>query len=73
MPDAERPYTFVTRFFYQDYISLWLLLFCVALFFTKTSTSGWGVLIMLLGVPVYYLKELKNNLLVRSEKRERKK
>jgi APA family basic amino acid/polyamine antiporter len=27
---------------------------CVALLFTKTSTCGWGVLIMLIGIPVYY-------------------
>jgi APA family basic amino acid/polyamine antiporter len=27
--------------------------------FTKTSTCGWGVLIMLLGIPVYYLSKPK--------------
>jgi APA family basic amino acid/polyamine antiporter len=42
MPDAERPYkALVTRFLPGLYI-VWLLLFA-SLFFTKTSTSGWGV------------------------------
>jgi APA family basic amino acid/polyamine antiporter len=48
------------------YISLWLPAICVV-FFTKTSTSGWGVLIMLLEYQ-FITSELKNNLLVRSEK-----
>jgi APA family basic amino acid/polyamine antiporter len=32
---------------------------CIALLYTKTSTSGWGVVIMLLGIPVYYLVKKK--------------
>lgn len=55
MPDAERPYKafgypFLPLFYIvsASAVSLALLVF-------KTSTCGWGVLIMLLGIPVYYL------------------
>jgi APA family basic amino acid/polyamine antiporter len=59
MPDAERPYK---AFGYPFLPGLYIVVataICVALFVTKTSTSGWGVLIMLLGVPVYYLTRTK--------------
>jgi APA family basic amino acid/polyamine antiporter len=59
MPDAERPYK---AFGYPFLPGLYIVVasaICVALFLTKTSTSGWGVLIMLLGVPVYYLTRTK--------------
>ncbi|HEY4616791.1 MAG TPA: amino acid permease [Flavobacterium sp.] len=59
MPDAERPYK---AFGYPFLPGLYIIVasaICIALFFTKTSTSGWGVLIMLLGVPVYYLTRTK--------------
>jgi APA family basic amino acid/polyamine antiporter len=59
MPDAERPYK---AFGYPFLPGLYIVVasaICIALFITKTSTSGWGVLIMLLGVPVYYLKRTK--------------
>jgi APA family basic amino acid/polyamine antiporter len=54
MPDAERPYK---AFGYPFLPMLYLVIataICVALLFTKTSTCGWGVLIMLIGIPIYY-------------------
>ncbi|MEZ7506233.1 APC family permease [Flavobacterium sp. Arc2] len=59
MPDVERPYR---AFGYPFLPGLYIVVasaICIALFVTKTSTSGWGVLIMLLGVPVYYLTRTK--------------
>jgi len=59
MPDAERPYKAfgypVLPFFYILVASA----ISVALLVTKTSTCGWGVLIMLIGIPVYYLTKPK--------------
>lgn len=55
MPDAERPYkAFGYPFLPMVYIVLASAI-SVALLITKTSTCGWGVLIMLVGIPVYYL------------------
>ena len=59
MPDAERTYK---AFGYPFLPALYIVIataICVALLYTKTSTSGWGVLIMLIGVPVYYLTKAK--------------
>lgn len=61
MPDVERPYK---AFGYPFLPSLYLLVasaISLALLFTKTSTCGWGVLIMLLGIPVYYLSKPKTD------------
>ena len=62
MPDAERPY----KAFGYPFLPLLYILaasaLCVALLITRLETCGWGVLIMLAGIPVYYLskpKELK--------------
>jgi APA family basic amino acid/polyamine antiporter len=59
MPDAERPY----KAFLYPYLPAFYIIvasaICIALLFTKTSTSGWGVLIMLLGIPIYYLTKAK--------------
>lgn len=59
MPDAERPY----KAFLYPYLPAFYIIvasaICVALLYTKTSTSGWGVLIMLLGIPIYYLTKAK--------------
>ena len=55
MPDAERPYK---AFGYPILPMLYIIIataICIALLFTKTSTCGWGVLIMLTGIPIYYL------------------
>ncbi len=55
MPDAARPY----RAFGYPYLPLLYILIAtaiiIALLITKTATCGWGVLIMLLGIPIYYI------------------
>ncbi len=59
MPDAERPYK---AFGYPFLPMLYIVAagsISLALLFTKTDTCGWGVLIMLLGIPVYYLTKQK--------------
>jgi APA family basic amino acid/polyamine antiporter len=59
MPDAERPYrAFGYPFLPLLYIVLASAL-CVGLLRYKFETCGWGVLIMLLGIPVYYLTKQK--------------
>ena len=59
MPNAERPYK---AFGYPFLPALYIIIataICMALLYTKTSTSGWGVLIMLIGIPIYYLTKNK--------------
>jgi len=59
MPDAERPYK---AFAYPVLPALYIIVataICVALLIDRTSTCGWGVLIMLAGIPVYYLTKGK--------------
>jgi len=59
MPDAERPYK---AFGYPLLPFLYIVLasaLSVALLIFKTSTCGWGVAIMLAGIPVYYLTKPK--------------
>jgi APA family basic amino acid/polyamine antiporter len=59
MPNAERPYR---AFGYPILPILYIiatLSVSVALLITKFSTCGWGVLIMLTGIPVYYLTKPK--------------
>ena len=61
MPDAPRPYK---AFGYPVLPFIYILLasaFCIALLVDKPKTCGWGVLIMLAGVPVYYLTRPKVN------------
>ncbi|RZK41999.1 MAG: amino acid permease [Pedobacter sp.] len=59
MPNAERPYKAfgypILPFFYILVASA----ISVGLLITKTSTCGWGVLIMLIGIPVYYFTKPK--------------
>lgn len=60
MPDAERPYR---AFGYPVLPFIYIILasaLCVGLMVYKTDTCGWGVLIMLLGIPVYYLTKKEN-------------
>lgn len=60
-PLAERPYkAFGYPFLPLIYIFL-ASAFCVTLLFTRLSTCGWGVLIMLIGIPIYYLTKPKNH------------
>lgn len=59
-PDAERPYK---AFGYPIVPLLYVIVgtaICISLLITKTSTCGWGVLIMLAGIPVYYLNKPKD-------------
>lgn len=59
MPDAERPYR---AFGYPFLPALYILIaiaICIALLYTKPSTCGWGVFIMLIGIPIYYLTKSK--------------
>lgn len=59
MPDAERPY----RAFGYPFLPLLYIVIataiCISLLITKFSTCGWGVLIMVTGIPVYYLTKPK--------------
>ena len=59
MPDAERPY----KAFGYPFLPLLFIvistIISITLLITKTSTCGWGVFIMLIGIPVYYLTKLK--------------
>ena len=60
-PLAERPYK---AFGYPFLPLIYILLasaFCVTLLFTRLSTCGWGVLIMLIGIPIYYLTKPKKH------------
>lgn len=60
MPDAERPYK---AFGYPILPAIYIILaatFCFFLLKDKTSTCGWGVLIMLAGIPVYYMTKPKD-------------
>ena len=59
MPNAERPYK---AFGYPVIPFIYIIVataICVSLLITKTSTCGWGVVIMLIGIPVYYLTKPK--------------
>jgi APA family basic amino acid/polyamine antiporter len=53
-PDAERPY----RAFGYPILPLFFIVIStvisITLLITKTETCGWGVLIMLIGIPIYY-------------------
>jgi APA family basic amino acid/polyamine antiporter len=54
MPDAVRPYKAIGYPFLPLLYILIASAVCVSLLFVKFSTCGWGVLIMLIGIPVYY-------------------
>ena len=59
LPNVERPYK---AFGYPVLPALYIIIatsICIALLYTKTSTSGWGVVIMLVGIPIYYLTKAK--------------
>ncbi|MBN9285180.1 MULTISPECIES: amino acid permease [unclassified Flavobacterium] len=60
MPDANRPYK---AFAYPFLPALYIIVasaICIALLIDRTSTCGWGVLIMLAGIPVYYITRPKD-------------
>lgn len=57
MPEAERPYK---AFGYPILPAIYIVLaslICIALLIDRTSTCGWGVVIMLSGIPIYYLSK----------------
>ena len=59
MPNADRPYK---AFGYPVLPLVYIILasaFCFFLLKDRASTCGWGVLIMLAGIPVYYLTKKK--------------
>ncbi|MBY0245719.1 MAG: amino acid permease [Sphingobacteriaceae bacterium] len=59
MPNAERPYK---AFAYPYLPALYILLasiLVIGLLITKPTTCGWGVAIMLVGIPIYYLSKPK--------------
>jgi len=61
MPDAIRPYK---AFGYPVLPLIYIVLattFCIMLLKDKPETCGWGVVIMLAGIPVYYLTKPKNS------------
>jgi APA family basic amino acid/polyamine antiporter len=54
-PDLERPYK---AFGYPVLPIIYIIMgsaFCIALIFQKSVFAGWGLLITLLGIPIYYL------------------
>jgi len=60
MPDAERPYK---AFGYPFLPALYIIVataISISLLWFKTDTCGWGVLIMLIGIPVYFLTKPKS-------------
>jgi APA family basic amino acid/polyamine antiporter len=59
MPEVERPYK---AFGYPVLPLVYIVIasaVCVSLLITKFSTCGWGVLIMLTGIPIYYATKPK--------------
>jgi basic amino acid/polyamine antiporter, APA family len=60
MPDVERPYK---AFGYPFLPFLYIIIttaICISLLITKFETCGWGVLIMLTGIPIYYFTKPKS-------------
>lgn len=60
MPDAERPYK---AFGYPLLPLLYIVVasfISLALLYAKPETCGWGVVIMLVGIPIYYLINRKS-------------
>lgn len=55
MPNAERPYKAFGYPFLPGIYIIVATAICIALLIFKTSTCGWGVAIMLAGIPIYYV------------------
>ena len=60
MPDAERPYKAFGYPFLPAFYIIIASAVSVALLITQTATCGWGVMIMLVGIPIYYLSQSRN-------------
>jgi basic amino acid/polyamine antiporter, APA family len=59
-PDAERPYK---AFGYPLLPAIYILMaitFCVLLIWYKTTYAGWGLAIVLAGIPIYYIAVANN-------------
>ncbi len=61
MPEAERPYKAFGYPFLPAVYMVIASLISIALLITKTSTCGWGVAIMLIGIPIYFIQKVKNS------------
>nr|WP_315252924.1 amino acid permease [uncultured Flavobacterium sp.] len=59
MPDVERPYKAFGYPFLPMLFIVISAIISITLLITKTSTCGWGVFIMLIGIPIYYLTKPK--------------
>ncbi|MCB0850005.1 MAG: amino acid transporter, partial [Bacteroidetes bacterium] len=58
-PDAPRPYKVVAYPLLPVLYIVLALSICCILLYTKTAVAGKGLLIVLLGLPVYYLFKRK--------------
>ncbi|RZK89655.1 MAG: amino acid permease, partial [Pedobacter sp.] len=58
-PNTERPYKAFGYPVLPAFYILVAIAICIGLLVFKTSTCGWGVAIMLAGVPIYYLTKPK--------------
>ncbi len=61
MPNAERPYK---AFGYPILPAIYILMaitFCALLIFYKPVYAGWGLAIVLAGIPIYYIAVANNN------------
>jgi len=61
MPDAERPYKAIGYPVLPFIYIIVATAICIALLITRLNTCGWGVLIMLAGIPVYYFSKPKDD------------
>ena len=64
MPDAERPYKAIGYPVLPFIYIIVATAICVALLITRLNTCGWGVLIMLAGIPVYYFSKPKDDIVL---------
>jgi APA family basic amino acid/polyamine antiporter len=61
MPHVDRPYKAFGYPFLPLLYTVIASAICISLLLTKFSTCGWGILIMLIGIPVYYVTKPKAN------------
>jgi APA family basic amino acid/polyamine antiporter len=54
-PDAERPYKAIGYPVLPVIYIILALLFCIALLIYKTKFAGFGLLIVLIGIPIYFI------------------